>query len=98
MELNNTQRQFLRREAHDLRARLHIGKNGVTDHILTNLDQVLTVHELVKVKLFSLGDERQSIADTIAAATGSVVVYVIGNTVILYRQQPDPELRHIELP
>lgn len=67
----------------------HIGKNGVTPSLIEELARQLKDNKLVKVKLLkSALDElsREEIAKQLAAKTGSELIEVKGNTVVLYRR------------
>jgi RNA-binding protein len=76
---------------------VQIGKDGIDDGLVAALDQALADHELVKIKLGeAAGIDRQQAADELAAKTRADVAQVLGNTVLLYR--PDPEDPKIELP
>ncbi len=97
-ELTAAQRKYARRLAHDLPAMVHVGQKGVTEQVLTNIDQALAANELIKVKCVAGRDEKQAMAEAIARTTHSHVIGLIGHMVILYREQPDPEERKIELP
>lgn len=98
MNLTQKQRQYLRKSAHDLKPIVQIGKNGLSDQLIDSVDQVLHTHELIKVKFNDFQDEKQEISEQIAGRTGAALVYVIGNTAILYRQSSDPEKRAVILP
>ncbi len=97
-ELTAAQRQYVRRLAHNLPALVHIGQKGLTEQVLTNIDQALTANELIKVKYVAERDERPTLAASIAGKTQSHLIGLIGNILILYRQHPDPEERKIDLP
>lgn len=96
--LSTTHRQYLRRLAHDLTPVVHIGKQGLTAEVLNNVDQVLGKQELIKIKLTAGQDEKDALAEELVSATGSSLVGLIGNIVIVYRQQPDVDKRKITLP
>lgn len=98
MQLNNTQRAYLRKLAHHLKPVVHVGKNGVSGAVVETVSRALDAHELIKVKLLDAQDERKQIAEQVAAESGSTLVYLIGNVATLYREQPDPEARTITLP
>ena len=51
MPLNSKQIRHLRGRGHHLSAVVNVGKEGVTDGVAAALDQALTDHELVKVKV-----------------------------------------------
>ena len=94
--LTGKQRRFLRSLAHDLKV-VQVGKGGIDDGLVKAVDQALADHELVKIKVGENAElDRYEAANEIAAQTGSEVAQVLGNTVILYR--PDPEEPEIKLP
>ena len=96
-ELTGAQRKYLRGMAHHLNPVVQVGKNGLTDGVVQSIDDALDVHELIKVRLAG-AEEKKETADQIAQRTRSTRVGLIGHTVILYRRQPDPEKRTIDLP
>jgi RNA-binding protein len=97
-QLNNTQKQYLRRMAHDLRPAVQIGKNGLTDRIHTTIDHELSAHELIKIKFQDFKEEKREITEALAEVSNGTLIGLIGNIAILYREQPDPEKRQIRLP
>jgi RNA-binding protein len=96
--LTQAQRQFLRKTAHDLSPIVHIGKNGLSDNLFSSTEIALDTHELIKVKFNDFKDEKREVAQELAERVRAELIYVIGNTAILYRQQPDAEKRKINLP
>jgi RNA-binding protein len=97
-QLSNSQKQYLRRLAHDLKPVVQIGKNGLTEQLHTAVDQELSAHELIKVKFMDFKDQRKELADELVATSSSTLIGLIGNIAILYREQADPEKRRIRLP
>lgn len=97
-ELSGTQRKHLRGLAHHLKPVVHVGKNGLTDPVLQSIDEALEDHELIKVRLVDPQGQKRELAGEIAERTGSVWVGLVGKVVTLYRQNPDPEERQVELP
>lgn len=96
--LTSGQRQYLRKLAHEIKPTAMVGKNGLTEQVVAAVDQELVARELIKVKFLEYQDQRQSLAATLVEETGSVLVALIGNTAIIYRQSMDPEQRRVELP
>jgi RNA-binding protein len=95
--LTGKQRHHLRGLAHALKPIVQVGKGGIDDGLISAIDQALTDHELIKVRVGdSAGVDRHEAADELAAATRSEVAQVLGNIVLLYR--PDPEEPKIVLP
>ena len=48
-ELSGAQRKHLRGLAHHVKPVVHVGKNGVTDPVLQEVEEALDSHELIKV-------------------------------------------------
>ncbi|HEU4325133.1 MAG TPA: ribosome assembly RNA-binding protein YhbY [Roseiflexaceae bacterium] len=96
--LTKTQREYLRKQAHDLKPIVQVGKNGLSDNLISSVDQALDAHELIKVKYQDFKEEKRELTDELVGATGATLIAIIGNIAILYREQPDPELRKVALP
>jgi len=88
--LKGRERAELRAEAHHLDPTVHVGQQGLTPTVINALDDALRTRELVKVKLGAKGDVKpKDIASSLALATNSAVVQVIGRTATLFRENPD---------
>ena len=96
--LSSSERSFLRSQAHHLEPVVLIGKNGVSIGTIESVNKALEARELIKIKFREFKDNKQSISDEIAASANCHVVGMIGHTVILYRQNSDPEKNNISLP
>ncbi len=97
-QLSSSQRSFLRSQAHHLEPVVLIGKNGVTDGTIEAVNKALNARELIKIKFREFKDNKQSMSAEIAVSANCHVVGMIGHTVILYRQNSDPEKQNICLP
>ena len=92
--------RYLRSLGHHLKPLVMLGREGITDNVISAAHAVLNAHELVKVKI---GNgcilERKEAADTIAERTGSEVIQIIGKTFLVFRENPDRNDDHrIRLP
>jgi RNA-binding protein len=97
LTLTGKQRRHLRGLGHGLDPVVHLGKDGLSEAFVAAVDQALGDHELIKVRVLdTTGLDRHEAADALARATGSEVAQVLGNTILLYR--PDPEEPRITLP
>lgn len=97
MALSKNQAKFLRAKCHDLKAVILMGQKGLTEEVLSELDNALTHHELVKIKLaIDDRDQRKQMIDEICAKTRSQKIQAIGKTVSVYRLNTDKAV--IELP
>ena len=97
-ELSGTQKKHLRGLAHHLKPIVHVGKNGLTDPVVASIEQALDDHELIKVRIVDPQGRKKELAEEIAGRSGGARVGLVGNVVTLYRRQPDPEKRKIEVP
>ncbi|HEX9220932.1 MAG TPA: ribosome assembly RNA-binding protein YhbY [Gemmatimonadaceae bacterium] len=92
-------RAELRTEAHHLDPTVHVGQQGLTSSLITSLDDALRTRELVKVKLRGKDDMKpKDVANSLALATNSAVVQVIGRTATLFRENPDIEKKRGQIP
>ena len=97
--ITSRQRAYLRSLSNTLKETEQIGKNGITDTLLAQIDESLERHELLKINILeTAGISGKLCAGELAEALGADVVQVIGAKVTLYRPASDPEKRTIELP
>ncbi len=78
----------LKAEANQLSPILNIGKNGVTDTLIEELNKQIKANRLVKVRVLKSAEEGKdlkAIAEELAAATRSTLIEIRGRTVVLYR-------------
>ena len=93
--LSAGQRKFLRARAQQLKPVVWVGEEGISAGVLHALEQALSAHELVKVRMRAPEDKRTA-AETLAREAGAVLCGLVGHTVVLYR--PDPAAPRIQLP
>ena len=94
--LNPKQRQYLKGLAHSLKPILQIGKAGITDTMLSSIENLFNSRELLKVKVSdSAPEDADTSAEEIVGRLRDVrLVQVIGKTIVLYRPHPDkPEIK-----
>ena len=99
-QLPGFQRKYLRGLAHSLKPVVLVGQKGMTDALVSFVDEALTRHELIKIKFneYKEGERKKEFLDRLEEATGCQTVGLIGHTAILYRPHPDPEQQKIHLP
>ena len=85
--LTPKQRQYLKGEAHHLKAVVHIGKGGVTPALVSELDIMLDSLELVKIKLNqNTFEDEQTVIDALGKQiAGLEHVWTIGKTMLFFR-------------
>jgi RNA-binding protein len=69
---------------------IRIGKNGVSQELVKEIEKQLDKREMVKIKILQSaldGDEAKEIASRIAEQTGASLVEVRGHTFMLYKRK-----------
>jgi len=92
--LNSKQRAYLRSLGNELEPIFQIGKGGLSEELLDQLDAVLEARELIKVRVLKncLEDE-EALAEEISEVLDCDVVQRIGRVLLLYRQSlKDPQI------
>jgi RNA-binding protein len=99
-KLTGKQSRYLRSLGHNLKPLVMLGRDGITDNVISAAEAVLGAHELLKVKIGNGCQlERMEAAAAIAEKTGSELVQVLGKTFLLFRENPDRKDEHrIKLP
>ena len=86
MQLSGKQKNHLRGLAHGTASIVQMGKSGLSNELLGEIDRHLAHHELVKVRVAC--DDRDDFKDTarnIALRCSASIVQLIGHTAVLYR-------------
>ncbi len=82
-------RAGLKKDAHRLKPVVMIGHKGLTETVINAVDRALEDHELIKVRFIDFKEERRELADDLSRKTGSEIVEIIGNVLVLYRKNMD---------
>lgn len=95
--ITSKQRSFLRSLAHDIEPSVFLGKSGLTQNVINEIDINLEKREIVKVKLQE-GCELtpKEVANKVGEALGAEFIQAIGRKFTLYRESED--YKKIELP
>ena len=85
--MTSKERAKLRAEANGLDPIFQIGKEGVTDAVIAQIEDTFNTRELFKIKvhLETSPEGPKEIATKIAEATGCHVIQVIGGTIVVFR-------------
>lgn len=84
--LTGKQKRYLRGIGNNLNAIFQIGKDGVHQSQVDSIDDALTAHELIKVKILeSCMQSKNEIAIELSMRTKADVVQILGRTILLYR-------------
>ncbi len=91
--LTGKQKSYLRSLAQTENAIFQIGKDGISDNLIGQVNNALKARELIKISVLKTapGDMKE-IAFDLARLTKSETVQIIGRTIILYRKAREPRI------
>lgn len=96
--LTSKQRAKLRSMAQSYDPIFYIGKSGISDEIVNQLEHAINARELIKLGVQENCEySAREAAELIAPKLGAEVVAVIGRKFVLWRRSRDPKKRVIEL-
>jgi RNA-binding protein len=81
--------KIMRSEATKMTPNMIIGKNGLTDQVIADINELLSRNKLVKLKIlpaYIADKDKNAVFDEIAVKTFSKVVQKIGFTITLTRR------------
>lgn len=98
IELTSKQRAQLRGLANPLEDMVLVGKGGLTDAVIQEVDSILAKRELVKIKLLETSMLTPKTAQAVLCEKlDAAPVQCIGTKTVIYREAIEPEDRLIEL-
>ena len=95
--LNSKQRARLRAMANPIDTILQIGKGGINENTVKQVDDALTARELIKIRVLenSLYSAKEAAAE-IAENVGCDVVQVLGSRITFYKPNPKKPVIHLD--
>jgi RNA-binding protein len=88
-DLTGKQRRHLRALGHHLDPVVQLGKLGLTDGAVQAIDDALTAHELVKVRLATeCPEDRDDLGERLAPLVKGEIAQTLGRTLLIYRRHP----------
>lgn len=84
--MTSKQRAYLRALSNKVEAIFQVGKNGINDNLIKQVDDALEAREIIKLSILETAPlENYSIANELSLKTNSILVQVVGNKVTLFR-------------
>ena len=84
--MNSKQRAFLRSLANNITSIFQVGKSGISENLIKQVDDALEARELIKLNVLETSpDDIEEVANSIAEKTNSTLVQIMGNKITLYR-------------
>ncbi len=94
--MTSAERAKLRSLAMTIEPTTHIGKNGVGDTLIKQIDEQLESRELIKISVLKNVDlSAKEIAEELAVSSKSQVVQVLGSKITLYRVSKKDGIKHL---
>ncbi|ERN54681.1 MULTISPECIES: ribosome assembly RNA-binding protein YhbY [Alkalihalophilus] len=88
--LTGKQKRFLRSKAHHLTPIFQVGKGGVNENMIEQIDDVLESRELIKVSVLQNCEfDKDDVAEELSKGAKAELVQVIGNTIVLYKESKE---------
>ena len=95
--LTGKQKRFLRSKAMTMDALYQIGKDGLGENFIRQIDDALEARELIKIKILkNSAEEVHDAVATLAEELHAELAQTIGHTIVLYRKSKNKP--RIELP
>jgi RNA-binding protein len=94
MAVTDKQKRYLKGLAHSLKPVVMVGNSGLTDNVITEINNALDHHELIKVRISGQERaERKTMLEDIAERSNADLVQVIGNIGAFYRPAKEPSIQ-----
>lgn len=85
--ITSKQRSYLRSLANNLSPIFQVGKNGIEDAFIKQVEDAIEKRELIKIAILeNSGLETREASDIICKRTGCEGVQSIGNKIVLFKQ------------
>lgn len=90
--MTSKERAYWRAKANSLEPVIQLGKEGISDNLITQIDDTLDTRELIKIRvhLESAPKKPKELAQELALPLNADIIQVIGGIIVLYRQA-DPD-------
>lgn len=95
VRLGSKDKTYLRGLGHHIKAFLQIGKDGISEAFISNLEAEFSHHELIKIRILdNAPGDKKSFPAPIEKAAHCNVVGLIGKTLLLYRPfEKEPRIK-----
>lgn len=92
--MTSKERAQWRAKANSLEPIIQIGKEGISENLITQIDDTLDVRELIKIRvhLETAPKTPKELAGELAVALGADVIQVIGGIIVLYREADEERI------
>lgn len=96
--ITTKQRATLRGLANVLDPVMQIGKDGISENMVVEMNALFDARELFKINVLKNCDEEpRELAGAIQRLTGCDIVQCIGSKIVVYKKSTKKNFKHIEL-
>ena len=86
--MNSKDRAYLRSLANTVEPIFQVGKGGISDNLIKQVNDALEARELIKLTVLETSpDNKIDIGNELASKTNSTLVQVMGRKITLYRKR-----------
>ena len=94
--ITSKERSKLNSIANSINTTLFLGKNGVTEAFLAQVDEMLEDHEILKIGVQKNCEyTAKEVIDALCEAVDAEPVHAIGNKIIIYRKSAKEGIKHL---
>ena len=94
--MTSGQRATLRSIAMNMQPTTHLGKNGISETLIKQIDEQLESRELIKIAVLQNSEfSAKDNAEELAQSSNSQVVQVLGSKITLYRVSKKNGIKHL---
>lgn len=92
--MTSKERAQLRAKANPLEPIIQIGKEGISDNLITQIDDALDARELIKIRVHLETSPKtpKELANELADALSADAIQVIGGIIVLYREADEERI------
>ena len=88
--MTSKQRAYLRSLSNHIDAIFQVGKAGISDNLIKQINYALKARELIKIKVLeNVEAPIKDIAEEISLQTDSIIVQIMGNKITLYKRNKE---------
>ena len=86
--MNSKDRAYLRSLANTIEPILQVGKSGINNNLIKQVNDALEARELIKITVLETAPEdANDVSIELSNSTNSIVVQVLGRKITLYRKR-----------
>lgn len=92
--MTSKERAAWRAKANSLEAIIQLGKEGISDNLITQIDDTLDARELIKIRIHleTAPEGPKELAQQLAQRLQAEVIQVIGGIIVLYREADEERI------